>query len=277
MSLDPDATIKALGIQWNSRENTLFYSSGISSIDTLTNRSMLSQITKLFDPLKLLGSVIVYAKIIMQICWKSGVTWDELLPLEIRDLWLSFQAQLKLIKHLKFSRCIIIPNPVDIQIHGFCDASEKDYGACLYCRSVDAEENIFVRLICAKSRVAPISSISLPRLELCDALLLARLYATLQHFLLLEINGTYFWPDSIITLHWINTQPYLLRTFVVNRVGEIQRLTSQCHWQHVSSLDNPSDFLSRGQLPSEFLENIGKLVRLGYLKPSLHGQTGFWI
>lgn len=61
------------------------------------------------------------------------------------------------------------------------------------------------------------------------------------------------WSDSTITLHWLNTAPHRLKTFVTNRVAEVQRLTSSCHWRHVASLDNPADLVSRGQTPSEFV------------------------
>lgn len=71
-------------------------------------------------------------------------------------------------------RQITISKATWYDLHGFCDASEND-GACLYLRSIDYSGNVKVQLICAKSRVAPLKSISIPRLELCGALLLARL------------------------------------------------------------------------------------------------------
>lgn len=61
---------------------------------------------------------------------------------------------------------VVCVDPIDIQLHGFCDASMVGYGAALYLRSVDSKENVLTRLICAKSRVAPLKSLSLPRLEL---------------------------------------------------------------------------------------------------------------
>lgn len=74
----------------------------------------------------------------------------------------------------------------------------------------------------------------------------------MKNSLSISINDTFLWSDSIIALHWINTSPHCLQTFVANRVAEIQRLTNFCHWRHVPSADNPADLVSRGQLPHEF-------------------------
>lgn len=57
----------------------------------------------------------------------------------------------------------------------------------------------------------------------------------------------------MITLHWINTAPHLLKTFVANRVSDIQSKTNISSWRHVPTNDNPADMLSRGQLPDEFV------------------------
>jgi hypothetical protein len=64
--------------------------------------------------------------------------------------------------------------PTLIQLHGFCDSNEKAYGACLYLRSVNQQGEVTTKLLCSKSRVAPLNKITLPRLELCGALLLAQ-------------------------------------------------------------------------------------------------------
>ncbi|XP_053596567.1 uncharacterized protein LOC128668212 [Microplitis demolitor] len=255
MSLDPDATIKTLGIRWSPRDDTLFYTISAPASEVTTKRAILSQIAKLFDPLGLLGPIIVYAKIIMQLLWKAGLAWDESIPISIHSLWAQFRAQLSMIEELRFKRSVAFSGAVDIQLHGFCDASERAYGACIYICSIDEAGHVRTHLVCSKSRVAPVSSLSLPRLELCAALLLSRLYDVAIKTLLLDIKDVFLWSDSTITLHWINTPPHLLKTFVANRVAEIQRLSNRCHWRRVSSQDNPADSISRGQTPAEFVAN----------------------
>ncbi|XP_043264211.1 uncharacterized protein LOC122404341, partial [Colletes gigas] len=154
---------------------------------------------------------------------------------------------------MTFPRKTVLTNTDEVQLHGFCDASEKAYGACIYLR-VSNQQQTECKLLCAKYKVAPLKVVSIPRLELCSALLLAKLYRTVVHATDLKIHRTVFWTDSTITLHWIRTEPTALKTFVANRVAEIQETTVTSNWRHVPSEDNPADIISRGQLPRDFME-----------------------
>ncbi|XP_043259316.1 uncharacterized protein LOC122401314 [Colletes gigas] len=247
---------KLLGIHWDSIGDAITYSvKPFAAKKHSTKRTILSQIAQLFDPLGLLGPVITLAKLVMQGLWKAKVEWDESLPQEMHTKWIEFKKELPLLSQFKVSRQVILANAHDIQLHGFCDASETAYGACVYVRSSNKENNSLVQLICAKSRVAPIKTITIPRLELCAAQLLARLVDTVSRSLNLKYSKIQLWSDSTIVLHWIQTSPHCLKTFVANRVAEIQSLTNVSNWFHVSTEDNPADYISRGQTPSEFIKN----------------------
>lgn len=108
----------------------------------------------------------------------------------------------------------------------FVHASQEGYGACLYIHSENQNHDTRCRLLCAKSRVAPLKSTTIPRLELCGALLLAKLYYEVQRILGLTPNKIVLWSDSTIVLHWIKTPPHRLKTFIAHRVTQIQRLTN---------------------------------------------------
>lgn len=97
--------------------------------------------------------------------------------------------------------------------------------------------------------------ISLPRLELCAALTLAKLLKIVKDSLNLHFERVVLWSDSTIALSWISTSPHELKTFIANRVAEIQQLSSNSEWRHVSSENNPADSVSRGQTPREFIKN----------------------
>ncbi|XP_072943263.1 uncharacterized protein [Epargyreus clarus] len=127
-----------------------------------------------------------------------------------------------------------------------CDASERAYGACLYVRSVDSSGSIQVHLLTSKSKIVPIKPTTTPRLELCGALLAARLCNKVLNSLTIPIITCKFWCDSTIVLGWLSTPPAHLKTFVRNRVNEIQESTESYTWSYVPSKDNPADLVSRG-------------------------------
>lgn len=100
--------------------------------------------------------------------------------------------------------------------------------------------------------MAPIKSLSIPRLELCGAQLLTQLMAKVAGALEMNIRDTYYWTDSTIVLNWIRATNKKLPVFVAHRIGEIQDTIAVSDWHHIGSGENPADLVSRG-LPSEEL------------------------
>jgi len=239
---------KILGLHWNSDDDMLFYTVQQVEVNApITKRKILSEIATIFDPLGLLGPVIIIAKIIMQSLWQLKINWDDVLPDNICAEWQGYRGGLPSLNHLRIPRKIISTEiVVSAEIHGFADASEKAYGACLYLRTTGGHGETDVNLICAKSKVAPLKIVSLPRLELCAALLLARLSNKLIPKLNLKIDRRRFWTDSKVVLAWITSPSGRWKTFVAHRVGEIQELTACNEWSHVPTHDNPADVISRG-------------------------------
>lgn len=197
-----DSTLKALGIYWKAKQDCLIYTVKLlDSPKTVTKRIILSEIAKLFDPLGLIGPVILYAKRIMQELWKLKLTWDESVPSVIYTDWQIFCKQLKALDKISFKRKSIIDEAKNIQLHGFSDASDDGYGACIYLVSNDGNGEFHSSLLCAKSRVAPLKKLTTPRLELCGALLLAELYESVVNSIVVNLDDTVFWTDSEIVLH----------------------------------------------------------------------------
>ncbi|XP_051165713.1 uncharacterized protein LOC127284361 [Leptopilina boulardi] len=147
-----------------------------------------------------------------------------------------------------------IINAEELQLHGFADASQRAYGACIYLRSSNGGRHHSM-LLCSKSRVAPVKIISLPRLELCAAVLLIKLHKLVIRALKVKFSKVTFWSDSKIVLNWINTPSYKLETFEANRIAQIQGATNSDDWRHVPTEVNPADVISRGQMPADFLIN----------------------
>lgn len=251
VTIDNKIDSRILGVRWNQALDTFcFFYEPPEVQSVVSKRNILSEISRLFDPLGLLGPIIVIAKLILQDLWRSGIHWDESVPQDIHSSWLKLKSQLVSINRLQISRCIKFSiDSCHIQVHGFCDASQRAFGACVYLRTDLKHGKYRSELLCSKSRVAPLKAMTLPRLELSVALLLARLIDKVRSSIDLTQVQIFLWSDSTIALNWISSPSRKWPTFVANRVGEIQRLTKLSCWRHVSSGDNPADILSRGLSP----------------------------
>ncbi|XP_011699812.1 PREDICTED: uncharacterized protein LOC105457069 [Wasmannia auropunctata] len=233
----------------------LFNGGGFKIRKWASNSSDILQdiVSQIFDPLGLLGPIIITAKIMIQQLWKTQIGWDESLPLELQEKWSHYTKDLQELGKISIPRKIVVNKSVRREIHGFCDASERAYGACVYMRSVKANGAIEVHLICSKSRVAPIKVLSVPRLELCGAQLLAQLVDKVVSSLEINIDSKHYWTDSQIVIYWLQASNKKLPIFVAHRVGDIQESTSVNNWKHVGSKENPADLLSRGTNAKELV------------------------
>lgn len=247
---------RTLGLTWFFQtDHFMFKISGLSNLKT-TKRQMLSEIAQIFDPLGLLGPCTFVAKIFMQKLWLEKLNWDDIVPKEIEAKWLSYRSELLLLNELKIPRHVTCSSPKDVQIHGFCDASINGYGACIYIRSVSNNDKIYINLLCSKSKVAPLRPTTIPKLELCGALLLSKLLVQVKKTLILKCSSCFLWTDSTIVLGWLKTSPNLLKTFVCNRVADIQNITLDAVWCHVPTKHNPADLLSRGTTPQVLMDSV---------------------
>lgn len=116
----------------------------------------------------------------------------------------------------------------------------------VYLRNRKKDGQVACRLLCGKSRVSPIKEISLPRLELCAALLAAQLMETITRAIRICINKRYYFTDFVLKLHDINSNANLWQVFVANRVSQIQHLSKASEWHHVDTKDNPANLISHG-------------------------------
>ncbi|GFU49820.1 uncharacterized protein TNCV_1190161 [Trichonephila clavipes] len=215
---------KTLGVSWKPNLDCLLIKVKVCLDSSYTKRDVLSTIAKIFDPVGLMAPVISKPKIFLQRLWRSKLEWNDLLPAEEYREWQQFLVSLENINNIEILRRILVAFPEVIEIHGFADASERCYFAAVYCKSKNLKSETLVRLITNKSRVAPIKSLTIPRLELCAAVLLTKLVKRVVAALLLETAELYLWSDSMIVLAWLRKEPMDLKTFVQYRVAKIQEL-----------------------------------------------------
>ncbi|GFV71987.1 integrase catalytic domain-containing protein [Trichonephila clavipes] len=191
----------------------------------------------------------------MQRLWLLELGWSDELPFKEQKEWRRFIDSLKAVNNISIDRCIVIHTAESIELHAFSDASEKAYGSSIYLKSISALGEVKVCLVTSKSRVSPLKQISIPRLELCGAVLAAKLMKKVKEALNLQITAVHFWSDSTIVISWIHRESRELKTFVANRVSKIHQLSSRDQWHHIASEQNPADVLSRGLLPEELRDD----------------------
>ena len=123
---------------------------------------------------------MIRLKALFQLLCTNKCGWDDPLQGELHDHWTRILTELGSISRIRIPRCYFLLNssPTDVQLHGFSDASPQAYAAVLYFRSLYPDGHVEVRLIASKTRVAPLTKPTIPRLELLGAVLLSRLANT---------------------------------------------------------------------------------------------------
>ncbi|CAF4751000.1 unnamed protein product [Pieris macdunnoughi] len=244
-----------LGLNWCPSQDKLYFSVDFQIEQPFTKRTILAATCKIFDPLGLLSACTIVPKMLLQRLWESKLDWDDLVSADVSKQWSDFVNNLNQIKAINIPRHVLHPSsdtPVSVELHCFVDSSQSAFAACVFIRCTYQEDNVSVKLLCAKARVAPLKPSTIPRLELAAALLGAQLSSKVCQSLSRKFDQKYFWSDSTIVLGWIkNTNPSNLKQFVYNRVNEIHELTDKSTWHHISTEMNPADIASRGVSPSK--------------------------
>lgn len=248
---------KVLGIKWLMDTDEFAINVRISIMPREpTKRMVLSEISRLYDPNGYVAPIVIVAKILMQDIWRArDINWDGKLNKELNDRWLQFHAEIAYLAAYRIPRWLQMSSLAVTQMHGFCDASEKAFGAVIYIRTIDYSGKITCTLLMSKSRVAPIQTVSIPRLELQAAEMLARLTSRAIEILGKPNIRCFLWTDSTITLHWLKKSPYDLKTFVANRVASVQKHTKFHVWAHIATDQNPADLISRGMDVPSFISS----------------------
>nr|XP_036226615.1 uncharacterized protein LOC118682329 [Bactrocera oleae] len=223
-----DSSTTVLGLHWNPITDTLFFKVKVCNFDTIpTKRIVLSDIARLYDPLGMLAPVVVTAKIFVQNLWLAKLSWDTPLPSDLRETWMKYRNSLQGLENIKIPRWLGIKENSVSTLHGFCDASTKAYAAVIYLRNTSADGACHTSLIAAKTRVAPLKEMTIPRLELSAAQLLVTTMNKIRRALQFEDAAYTLWSDSTIVLHWIRRQPSSLKQIQPRRLREPRNYTGR--------------------------------------------------
>ncbi|KAF8789814.1 hypothetical protein HNY73_007724 [Argiope bruennichi] len=244
---------KVLGLAWDSdldvfqfdtRSLEKFLSKKINS-----KRYVLQVAGRIFDPVGFLGPFTIKIKCLIQDIWCLGLDWDDPLPKTLTTKINEWCEEIKNLHLIKIPRYFFAEAKtteiVEAQLHCFSDASKRAYGTVAYIRVLLKNGEIKSNLVASKSRVAPLKTLSIPRLELMGALLAARLGCKIVKCINFPVTR-FFWTDSSIVYYWMKGDPERFKVFVKNRIKEIQNITNPTEWNHTPGTDNPADLISRG-------------------------------
>ncbi|XP_055622870.1 uncharacterized protein LOC129766370 [Toxorhynchites rutilus septentrionalis] len=251
-SMNPEVSIeRVLGMVWRPSEDVFSFDNSlkedvrkiVESQKVPTKRQVLRTIMSLFDPLGLVAHYSVHGKILMQRIWRTGSDWDEPISGEILADWRKWSGLLANINEVRVPRCYFSDTGATTkgsQIHVFVDASENAYACVAYLRSWS---NGVPRctLIEAKTKVAPLKPLSIPRLELQAALIGSRILENISKALTIPIAARFLWSDSSTVLAWLRSETRRYHQFVGFRVGEILSITDIDEWRKVPSKVNIAD------------------------------------
>lgn len=263
-------TEKVLGMSWDIREDQFFYrvkinfSPKVKMLHTqpdvsigeleykfptvLTRRMVLSHIASIFDPLGLIQPFTLSAKLLMREMIIKGEKggWDDPVSEDYRLKWSNFFKELYTLEDFRIKRAIKPGDAVgDPTLIIFSDGSKHAYGAVAYCRFLTLSGNYETILIAAKSKITPAKQVTIPRIELCAAVLACRLREKIQHELDWQFESVHHLVDSAIVRDQIQKDSYKFKSYVGTRITEIQSKSNPSEWWWIRSEINPADMLTR--------------------------------
>nr|XP_055045825.1 uncharacterized protein LOC129431793 [Misgurnus anguillicaudatus] len=246
---------RTLGMQWE-RESDCFKFKVQLKNQPASRRGILSTVASVYDPLGLIAPVLLSGKKILQEVCKRGSGWDDPLSDELRLRWERWKRDLNDLQKVDVPRTYAptdFGNPVEAELHHFSDASTYGYGQCSYLRLKNKKGNVHCAMVMAKSRVAPLKPVTVPRLELAAAVVSVGMSSVLKTELDYTFIKEMFWTDSKVVLGYISNEARRFHTFVANRVQRIRHNTTVEQWRYVPTKENPADHASRGLTVKELL------------------------
>ena len=253
IQFDDKAPSRALGVHWDLETDCFVYKVNVSIDQTkpCTKRIILKKIATIYDPLGLLTPITLVAKLFMQELWRDQVEWDEEVSKSLKKRFGSWIVRMTVIAStIAVPRSLNLEEDQDVQLHIFCDASEKAFAAVAYVR-VEIEGIVSCHILLSKSRVAPLKKLTLPRLELQGAVLAVRLKETVVEEIDVKFSSVQFWTDSTLNLQYINNESKRFKVFVANRVAEIRNHSQIDQWNFIPGKINPVDIATRGDIEDD--------------------------
>ena len=254
---------KVLGYRYNINKDTLSLAPCSVEETADTKRKVLSQISKVFDPLNFTLPVTIRGRILMRKVWKLELEWDQKVPKEISNEMKSISKDFGMLPELSFPR-YAINDQCSYGLHIFCDSSKDAYGFVMYACSNENKSSFLF----AKSKLAPLrkgNEHSVPTLELMGVILALKCLPTLlEIYSNIQFQFVNICVDAQVVLNWVITkEPKVKSKFVRNRILEVDGLISRFEeefklpitYRYVHTEQNPADLLTKGLSYNKYLQN----------------------
>ena len=103
---------------------------------------------------------------------KRGLSWDDVIPDDLRSVWVSHFEMMQEIGNLRFQRAVVLEDVVNLDINTIdaADASNKMACVSIYARFLRRNGTYSCQLVFSRSKVVP-DGLSQPRAELLAATL----------------------------------------------------------------------------------------------------------
>ncbi|KAI4874451.1 hypothetical protein NFI96_005580 [Prochilodus magdalenae] len=241
-----------------------------------TRRGVLSTVNSLYDPLGFVSPVTVQGKALLRELTTDSLGWDAPLPVEKEKLWDSWRNSLQELEKLRIPRaytCMSLSTAERTELCVFSDASEKAVAAVAYLRTVDRGGQCQTGLISSKVRLTPRPEHTIPRLELCGAVLAVNLAEAVMSEIDITFDAVTFYTDSKIVLGYIFNEKRRFYVYVSNRVQRIRRSTLPQQWRYVHTQHNPADIATRS-IPADRLKETMWFSGPAFLSQPIDMQSG---
>lgn len=220
----------------------------------LTRRIVLSQVQKLHDPLGFMTPVTLVAKTYLRETWSLKLSWDEPLPQDLTLKWCKYFTDLYQLEKFKYDRCLEPANSMgDPTLVILSDGSDLSYGFAAYIRWKLEGGGIWCRLIMSKSRIAPMTKLSTPRMELNGAVLSKRGRTVIESEFRTKFERVLHLVDSETVLSMIQKVSHRFNIYEGVRIGEIQAASDgdMSSWAWIPGTENISDWTTRCKSPED--------------------------
>ncbi|XP_062594609.1 uncharacterized protein LOC134256031 [Saccostrea cucullata] len=247
LSMDFSDPVRSLGLLWDIKQDAFTYQL-FDDVKPFTRRGILSTVNSIYDPLGFIAPVILGGRLVLKKAMSSTVDWDEPLPDNLHTEWEKWRMSLSHLESLKIPRMYAnIQHACQRELHTFCDASKEAIGVATYVKLYDKHGESDHGFVMGKSKLAPHHSHTIPRLELCAAVLGVEIAEFVAEHLNIPKDACYFYTDSRVVLGYIFNESRRFHVYVANRVDRIRRATSPSQWNFVATENNPADQATRYQ------------------------------